>query len=77
MNYDINKCHFFKRYKDKKIELPVFVVDDCVNINMLTLRKGDDFKFFSVGEIDKIKIGFNQKKILFDYINDNFQFPKN
>lgn len=70
LHYKIKNLTFFKKYYDKDTESPIWIVGESISIDELNLSEGYDMKFFSRLELENIDIGFNQRSILMDYLNE-------
>lgn len=69
LNYEIKKMRYFKTYEHEVIT-PIFLVEDSVAEEQLTLNEGDAMRFFKPEELDNIQIGFNQKTVLADFLKE-------
>jgi len=67
--YDIKKLRFFRRYNFGDVEQPIWIVEEPVTLNDLTLKEGAGMRFFKPEEIPSLDIGFNYKGIILDYLN--------
>lgn len=69
LKYKIKRLSFFKRYNYGDVEQPIYIAEEPVSLNDLTLCEGIDMKFFKPEEINFLDIGFNYKKIILEYLS--------
>ena len=67
--YRIKDLSFFKRYKHGSVEQPIYVISKPVSMKNLKLKEGACMRFFKPADLRSIKIGFNYKEIIQDYLN--------
>jgi 8-oxo-dGTP pyrophosphatase MutT (NUDIX family) len=69
LEYELGGVSFLGRYEDNGVEQIIFASDDTVEFSELSLREGYDMNFFPAEKLPSLKIGFNFKGIINDYLN--------
>jgi 8-oxo-dGTP diphosphatase len=65
----VNKLKFFDTYEDDAAITPIYIVEEAVEIRQLVLHEGQGMRFFKPEELKDIDIGYNQRKILMDFLD--------
>ena len=76
LEYEIKGFRFFRRYEpDLKNAIPqiVFVVEEPVALDQLSLHEGAEMRFFLPDELKDVDFGFNFGEIIEDYLAPNIE----